>query len=157
MSSAATIALSTACVLGPIHAFGNGLDAQSNAHAAPEVFIIGGDIYLRQSLELLIRAQGWQPQICDTTQEFLARSRARVPSALILAFPSQHSNLLIAQTINKGDWSAAEQNPNRGISLDPNDSIAEFKYAIYREAVGRAQDAVAHMRRAVPARRGSLP
>ena len=53
------------------------------------------------------------------------------------------------QTIYKWDWSAAEQNLTRGISLNPNDSIAEFKYAVYLDAVGRPQDAVTHMRRAL--------
>lgn len=53
------------------------------------------------------------------------------------------------QTIYGWDWAAAEQNLTRGISLNPNDSIAEFKYAIYLDAVGRPQDAVTHMRRAL--------
>jgi tetratricopeptide (TPR) repeat protein len=47
------------------------------------------------------------------------------------------------------DWTAAEQNLTRGISLNPSDSIAEFKYAVYLDAVGRPQDAVTHMRRAL--------
>ena len=53
------------------------------------------------------------------------------------------------QTIYGWDWAAAEQNLMRGISLNPNDAIAEFKYAIYLDAVGRPQDAVTHMRRAL--------
>ena len=53
------------------------------------------------------------------------------------------------QTIYQWDWNAAEQNLTRGISLNPNDSIAEFKYAVYLDAVNRPQDAVAHMRRAL--------
>ncbi|AEU35447.1 winged helix-turn-helix domain-containing tetratricopeptide repeat protein [Granulicella mallensis] len=53
------------------------------------------------------------------------------------------------QTIYQWDWTAAEQNLTRGISLNPNDSIAEFKYAVYLDAVGRPQDAVTHMRRAL--------
>jgi TolB-like protein/DNA-binding winged helix-turn-helix (wHTH) protein/Tfp pilus assembly protein PilF len=53
------------------------------------------------------------------------------------------------QTIYRWDWTAAEQNLRRGISLNPNDSIAEFKYAVYLDAVGRSQDAVAAMRRAL--------
>ncbi|MGA9585747.1 MAG: tetratricopeptide repeat protein, partial [Terracidiphilus sp.] len=53
------------------------------------------------------------------------------------------------QTIYSWDWQAAEQNLTRGISLNPSDSIAEFKYAMYLEAVGRPQDAVTHMRRAL--------
>ncbi|HEX3572502.1 MAG TPA: winged helix-turn-helix domain-containing protein [Acidobacteriaceae bacterium] len=53
------------------------------------------------------------------------------------------------QTIYQWDWTAAEQNLTRGISLNPNDSIAEFKYAVYLDAVGRSQEAVTHMRRAL--------
>ena len=53
------------------------------------------------------------------------------------------------QTIYAWDWTAAEQNLTRGISLNPNDSLAEFKYGVYLDAVGRPQDAVTHMRRAL--------
>ena len=53
------------------------------------------------------------------------------------------------QTIYQWDWTAAEQNLTRGIALNPNDSMAEFKYAVYLDAVGRTQDAVTHMRRAL--------
>jgi len=53
------------------------------------------------------------------------------------------------QTIYYWDWTAAEQNLIRGISLNPNDSIAEFKYAVYLDAMGHAEDAVTHMRRAL--------
>jgi len=53
------------------------------------------------------------------------------------------------QTIYTWNWSAAEQNLTHGISLDPNDAVAEFKYAVYLDAVGRPQDAVEHMNRAV--------
>jgi len=53
------------------------------------------------------------------------------------------------QTIYQWDWIAAEQNLTRGISLNPNDSIAEFKYAVYLDAAGRPRDAVTHMRRAL--------
>ena len=53
------------------------------------------------------------------------------------------------QTIYSWDWAAAEQNLTRGIALNPNDALAEFKYAIYLDATGRPQDAVTHMRHAV--------
>jgi TolB-like protein/DNA-binding winged helix-turn-helix (wHTH) protein/Tfp pilus assembly protein PilF len=53
------------------------------------------------------------------------------------------------QTIYEWDWTAAEQNLTRGISLNPNDSVAEFKYAVYLDATGRPQEAVTHMRRAL--------
>ncbi len=53
------------------------------------------------------------------------------------------------QTIYEWDWPAAEQNLSRGIALSPSDAIAEFKYAVYLDAIGRTQDAITHMRRAV--------
>lgn len=53
------------------------------------------------------------------------------------------------QTIYEWDWTAAEQNLTRGISLSPSDSVAEFKYAVFLDAVGRPRDAVTHMRRAL--------
>lgn len=53
------------------------------------------------------------------------------------------------QTIYTWDWTAAEQNLTRGISLAPNDAIAEFKYAAYLDAADRPRDAVTHMRRAL--------
>ena len=53
------------------------------------------------------------------------------------------------QTIYAWDWTAAEQDLTRGIALNPNDSLAEFKYAVYFDAVGHPQDAVTHMRRAL--------
>ena len=60
-----------------------------------------------------------------------------------------YTELGSAQTIYEWDWSAAEQNLNRGITLDPSDSIAEFKYAVYLDAVMRPHDAVTHMQRAL--------
>jgi TolB-like protein/Tfp pilus assembly protein PilF len=60
-----------------------------------------------------------------------------------------YTELGSVQTIYSWDWTAAEQNLTRGISLNPSDSIAEFKYAVYLDAVGRTQDAVTHMRRAL--------
>jgi TolB-like protein/DNA-binding winged helix-turn-helix (wHTH) protein/Tfp pilus assembly protein PilF len=60
-----------------------------------------------------------------------------------------YTELGSVQTIYAWDWTAAEQNLTRGISLSPSDSIAEFKYAIYLDAVGRPQDAVTHMRSAL--------
>jgi TolB-like protein/DNA-binding winged helix-turn-helix (wHTH) protein/Tfp pilus assembly protein PilF len=60
-----------------------------------------------------------------------------------------YTELGSVQTIYEWDGAAAEQNLTRGISLNPNDSIAEFKYATYLDAANRPQDAVTHMRRAL--------
>ena len=54
------------------------------AHATPIVFVVDDDISVRESLELLIRCAGWQPETFPSAQEFLARPRVLVPSCLVL-------------------------------------------------------------------------
>jgi FixJ family two-component response regulator len=53
-------------------------------HAAPIVFVVDDDVSVRESLELLIRCEGWQPETFASAQEFLARPRALGPSCMIL-------------------------------------------------------------------------
>ena len=50
----------------------------------PIVFIVDDDISVRESLELLIQTQGWQPETFASAGEFLDRPRALVPSCLVL-------------------------------------------------------------------------
>jgi FixJ family two-component response regulator len=50
----------------------------------PVVFVVDDDVSVRESLELLIRSAGWEPQLSASAQEFLARPRAFAPSCLIL-------------------------------------------------------------------------
>jgi FixJ family two-component response regulator len=50
----------------------------------PIVFVVDDDISVRESLELLIQTEGWQPETFASAQEFLARPRAPVPSCLVL-------------------------------------------------------------------------
>jgi FixJ family two-component response regulator len=52
----------------------------------PIVFVVDDDISVRESLELLIRCQGWQPETFSSGQEFLTRPRVLVPSCLVLDF-----------------------------------------------------------------------
>ena len=54
------------------------------SHATPIVFVVDDDISVRESLELLIRTAGWQPETFESAQEFLSRPRAVVPSCLVL-------------------------------------------------------------------------
>src|SRR6266571_7780302 len=54
------------------------------SHVTPIVFVVDDDVSVRESLELMIRTAGWQPELLATAQEFLARPRARVPSCLVL-------------------------------------------------------------------------
>ena len=54
------------------------------AHDTPIVFVVDDDISVRESLELLIRCAGWQPEIFASAQEFLAHPRVLAPSCLVL-------------------------------------------------------------------------
>jgi FixJ family two-component response regulator len=54
------------------------------SHATAIVFVVDDDISVRESLELLIRSEGWQPETFESAQEFLAHPRALVPSCLVL-------------------------------------------------------------------------
>jgi FixJ family two-component response regulator len=48
------------------------------------VFVVDDDISVRESLELLIRTEGWQPVTFASAQEFLDRPRVPSPSCLLL-------------------------------------------------------------------------
>jgi FixJ family two-component response regulator len=50
----------------------------------PIVFVVDDDISVRESLELLIRCEGWQPGLFASAQEFLNCPRALVPNCLVL-------------------------------------------------------------------------
>jgi FixJ family two-component response regulator len=52
--------------------------------ATPIVFVVDDDVSVRESLELLIRFAGWQPEIFASAEEFLARPRVAAPSCLVL-------------------------------------------------------------------------
>ena len=50
----------------------------------PIVFVVDDDISVRESLESLIRSEGWQPETFASAQEFLDRPQALVPGCLVL-------------------------------------------------------------------------
>src|SRR5262252_657760 len=52
--------------------------------ASPIVFVVDDDVSVRESLELLIRHEGWRAEIFASGDEFLSRPRVLVPSCLIL-------------------------------------------------------------------------
>jgi FixJ family two-component response regulator len=54
------------------------------SHAAAIVFVVDDDVSVRESLELLIRCEGWQAETFASAQEFLSRPRVAVPSCLVL-------------------------------------------------------------------------
>ena len=52
--------------------------------AMPIVFVVDDDVSVRESLELLIQCEGWQPETFASAQEFLDHPRVLVPSCLVL-------------------------------------------------------------------------
>jgi FixJ family two-component response regulator len=52
--------------------------------ATPIVFVVDDDISVRESLEPLIRCEGWQPETFASAQEFLDYPRVDIPNCLVL-------------------------------------------------------------------------
>jgi len=48
------------------------------------VFVVDDDVSVRESLELLIKSAGWQPNTFASAQEFLSRPQVTVPCCLVL-------------------------------------------------------------------------
>jgi FixJ family two-component response regulator len=54
------------------------------AELTPVVFVVDDDISVRNSLEWMIRYEGWQAETFSSAQEFLAHPRIFVPNCLVL-------------------------------------------------------------------------
>jgi FixJ family two-component response regulator len=65
----------------------------------PIVFVVDDDVSVRESLELLIRCEGWQPETFATAQEFLDCPRVLVPNCLVLDVSLPGLNGLDLQTL----------------------------------------------------------
>ena len=66
------------------HVFGQDLSQHCASNCAPIVFVVDNDISVRESLDQLICAVGWQAETFESVEEFLARPRPLVPSCLVL-------------------------------------------------------------------------
>jgi FixJ family two-component response regulator len=53
-------------------------------YPTPMVFVVDDDISVRESLESLIRCEGWESESFASAEEFLSRPRVLAPSCLIL-------------------------------------------------------------------------
>ena len=74
---------------------------------SPVVFVVDDDISVRESLELLIRSAGWQPETFASAEEFLARPRIDRPSCLVLdlALPELSGLDLQKRIVDRADVS----------------------------------------------------
>jgi FixJ family two-component response regulator len=63
---------------------GHEMGSSPMATAKPIVFVVDDDVWVRESLETLIREEGWQAEAFSSAQQFLDRPRALTPSCLVL-------------------------------------------------------------------------
>lgn len=92
-------------MIASTHAFAHAANQASSSmlQAKPIVFVVDDDVSVRESLELLIRFAGWQPELFESAQAFLARPRPPVPSCLVLDVNLPDLNGLDLQTRIAGD------------------------------------------------------
>ena len=60
------------------------MSAAAKSQQKPIVFVVDDDVSVRESLELLIKFAGWQPETFASAEEFLARPRVETPNCLVL-------------------------------------------------------------------------
>jgi FixJ family two-component response regulator len=75
------------------------------SHAKPIVFVVDDDVSVRESLESLIRCEGWRSEAFQSADDFLARPRAATPSCLVLDLTLPGLNGLELQERIAGDRS----------------------------------------------------
>jgi len=73
--------------------------------ATPIVFVVDDDVSVRESLEALIRCEGWRPEAFHSADEFLAHPHAATPSCLVLDLTLPGLNGLELQERIAGDRS----------------------------------------------------
>jgi FixJ family two-component response regulator len=73
----------------------------------PIVFVVDDDVSVRESLELLIRCEGWQPETFASAQDFLDYPRVLVPNCLVLDVSLPGLNGLDLQRLVAGDRTTA--------------------------------------------------
>ena len=60
------------------------MSVAAKSQQKPIVFVVDDDVSVRESLELLIKFAGWQPETFASAREFLARPRTVTPNCLVL-------------------------------------------------------------------------
>jgi len=69
----------------------------------PIVFVVDDDVSVRESLELLLRCEGWQPETFASAQAFLDHPRVIIPNCLVLDVSLPGLNGLDLQRIVSGE------------------------------------------------------
>jgi TolB-like protein/DNA-binding winged helix-turn-helix (wHTH) protein len=87
----------------------------------------------------------------DPVQELIPEAKAAARHAIELDPENGEAWSVLGQIAfnQERDWKTAEYDLQRAIALSPSDSTTESRYAIFLSIVGRRDEAVSHMRRAV--------
>ena len=123
----------------------------------PIVFVVDGDVSMRESLELLIDGSGWQPKTFASAKEFLAQPRVLAPSCMVLdvALPGLsglHLQTLVADRTDmpiifltgKGDVAMTVQAMKAGaVEFLTKPFRSDVLVSAIREALQRSGEALA--------------
>ena len=84
MRLASAVEIPGASPISLAHVLGHRLKSQPKSPSTPVVFVVDDDVSVRESLELLISCEAWQPVTFASAQEFLDCPRSLAPSCLVL-------------------------------------------------------------------------
>ncbi len=84
MRSAVTSVVPGGNPMSLAHILSHEIESRPSLAVTPIVFVVDDDVSVRESLDLLIRREGWQPATFASAQEFLDSPRPLVPSCLVL-------------------------------------------------------------------------
>jgi FixJ family two-component response regulator len=73
------------------------------SEVTPMVSVVDDDVSVRESLESLIRCEGWQPKTFASAQEFLDYPRVHIPNCLVLDVSLPGLNGLDLQSLVAGE------------------------------------------------------
>ena len=83
------------------------------SHATPIVFVVDDDVSVRESLELLIRCAGWQPETFASAQEFLPAHESLLRAAWYLTFLFRTSMVSICRSASPPIGSTCRSSSSR--------------------------------------------
>jgi FixJ family two-component response regulator len=82
--SPSSVAVSEGYTATTSQAFGRAFRSSFVPISTPIVYVLDGDSHVRQSLERLVRREGWRCETFASAEEFLMSAHAAVPNCLVL-------------------------------------------------------------------------
>ena len=101
------------------HALCHELRAPLQLDVRPIVFVVDDDISVRESLELLIRCEGWRPETFSSARDFLTRPRVIVPNCLVLDVSLPGLNGLSCKSVSRSNELTCRSSSSRATAMCP--------------------------------------